>query len=226
MPTMFKKVLNCPLFKGISEQDLPFLLSCLNARTAVFDKGSVVLNAGEIWKTCGIVIEGKTQVFQYDFLGSGSLIATIKPMQLFAEAFSCTGISAPITVEAAEKSEILFLNTSRIHTTCDRNCAFHARLIYNLLHIMALKNVALLQKIECMSQKTTREKLMTFLSMEAMKNQSSEFDIPYDRQGLADYLSVNRSALSVEISRLAKDGLIKCRKNRFKLSENSPRSFD
>ncbi|MBO6256868.1 Crp/Fnr family transcriptional regulator, partial [bacterium] len=123
----------------------------------------------------------------------------------------------PMNVETTEKSKVLFLISDRISNPCPNGCVFHKQLINNLLHILAHKNVNLTQKIECMSKRTTKEKLLTFLTLESIKQNSKEFYISYDRQSLADYLGVERSAMSAELGKLRKDGVIECEKNWFKL---------
>ena len=123
----------------------------------------------------------------------------------------------PVTVEARQESVILLADCRRVLTVCRSACSFHNRLINNLLQVVAQKNLQLNRKIECMSRRTTREKLMAFLLSEAKRQGSREFDIPFDRQALADYLGVERSAMSAEIGRLARDGVIACERRHFRL---------
>ena len=104
-------------------------------------------------------------------------------------------------------------------TVCGNACRFHSQLLQNLLKVMAMKNLAMTQKIRYMSQKTTKDKLTAFLLDQAKQNDSSEFVIPYDRQALADYLGVERSAMSVELSKLKKNGQIDTKGSWFRLKE-------
>ena len=208
---------NSPLFRGIGAPELKALFHCLRAKTAVFEKGETILSAEETKDTFGLVVSGNVRIFQYDFFGNGSLITTIGPSHIFGEAFSYVGMESPMTAEAAEKSEILFLKARAISSPCEKCCGFHTRLINNLLRLISLKNIRLTQKIECMAKRTTREKILTYLNLESMEAKNAEFEIPLDRQGLADYLGVDRSAMSAELGRLKKEGLIECRKNKFKL---------
>ena len=114
-------------------------------------------------------------------------------------------------------SDILLLDCHHLLTSCSNSCDFHNTLIRNLLHEIARKNLALNQKIRYMSEKTTRDKLMAYLSDQAKQNHSDTFTIPFNRQALADYLGVERSAMSAEISKLKKDGIIDTQKSTFRL---------
>jgi transcription antitermination factor NusG len=123
----------------------------------------------------------------------------------------------PTNIVAAEKSTILFIDTDHLSHPCGNHCKFHITLINNLLRIMATKNVGLNQKLQCISQRTTREKILNYLLLEAKKHKANEFEIPFDRQSLADYLCVERSAMSAEISKLRNENILECNKNKFKI---------
>ncbi|HPD89179.1 MAG TPA: Crp/Fnr family transcriptional regulator [Oscillospiraceae bacterium] len=206
------------LFQGIEESDLRPLLSCLSAETAHYDKGQTVFFGGENPKRFGVVLSGEVQIVKDDYYGNRSILAKIGPGNLFGESFACTEIrTLPVSVIATADSELLFIDCRRLATPCANACEFHGRLIRNLLNIVAMKNIALTQKIEFTSKRTTREKLMAYLSAEAKKAGNSRFHIPFSRQELADYLSVERSAMSAELSRLRNDGVLKYHKNEFEL---------
>ena len=111
----------------------------------------------------------------------------------------------------------MFINIERILVTCSNNCPFHNKLIRNLMHDLAQKALMFHRKIDVISRRTTREKLLSYLNYEARRQGSGSFDIPFDRQGLADYLEVDRSGLSLEISKLRKEGILESRKNHFTL---------
>ena len=208
----------CPLFSDISEENLPVMLNCLGAKRHKYHKDQVILAEGSPAKELGIVISGKVQVVRGDYFGNRSIIDSIGPGQIFGEAFACAGVAAmPVAVLAAGETEVMLIDALRITRTCSSACAFHSRMIYNLLKAVVTKNLILDQKIEVISQRSTREKLMTYLLMEAKKNGSNSFCIPYDRQQLADYLEVERSGLSTEIGKLRKEGVIECRRNAFRL---------
>ena len=218
MKKYYPTLLACPLFAGITGEELAGMLQCLNGQLRTVARGQIVFHEGDEARWVGIVLEGEVQIFRDDYDGSRSLLGRAGPGELFAEVFACAGsASLPVTVEAKQESVILLADCRRVLTVCRSACSFHNRLINNLLQVVAQKNLQLNRKIECMSRRTTREKLMAFLLSEAKRQGSREFDIPFDRQALADYLGVERSAMSAEIGRLARDGVIACQRRHFRL---------
>ena len=212
-----EKVKDSILIKGIKTQELSSMLGCLRGVIKKYDKGETVISEGDKLNKFGLLIEGKLQVVQYDYLGNKSVISVIEPKQIFGEAFAYVNKNSSLDVEAIEKSKVLFLDSDKLSTPCEHCCTFHKQLVKNLLFIISNKNVNLTQKIECMSKRTTKEKLLTFLSLESIKNNSKEFTILLDRQALADYLGVERSAMSAELSKLKNEGILEYNKNWFKL---------
>ena len=209
---------NCPLFKNISEDNLPTMLSCLGAKTEIFDKKYTIMAEGTPAKYIGIVLSGSAQIIQVDYYGNRSILSSLEPSQVFAEAFAAAEIkSIPVSIVANEPSEIMFIDCTHIMHTCSNNCGFHNQLIFNLMQDIAAKTILFHQKIEVTSKRTTREKLMTYLLAQAKIQQSDSFEIPFDRQSLADYLEVDRSGLSAEISKLRKEGVLECHRSRFTL---------
>ncbi len=206
------------LFKNIADGEINTLLSCLSARRGHYGKNQVVFQSGEETGSFGVVLSGQVQIYHEDFYGNRNIIATAGSGDLFAESFVCAEMTAlPVSVEAAAESELLFIEFARLAFPCERACFFHGRLIQNMLNIIARKNIALTRKLEFVSKRTTREKLLSYLSEEAEKAGSSRFAIPFNRQELADYLFVDRSAMSAELSKLQKEGLLRYEKNRFEL---------
>ena len=209
---------NCPLFKNISEDNLPTMLSCLGAKTELFDKKYTIMAEGTPAKYIGIVLSGSVQIIQVDYYGNRSILSSLEPSQVFAEAFAAAEIkSIPVSIVANEPSEIMFIDCAHIMHTCSNNCGFHNQLIFNLMQDIAAKTILFHQKIEIISKRSTREKLLTYLSFYSKKTGSASFDIPYDRQELADYLEVDRSGLSAEISKLRSEGLLNSYKKHFEL---------
>ena len=208
---------NCPLFADVAPHDLDAVLDCLQARTIRVSRGQTVFQEGEPAENVGIVLSGWVQMVRDDYFGNRSIIGRAEPSQLFGEAFACAGTEMLVSVVAAADGEIMLADCRKVLTLCKNSCTFHNQIIYNLLQIVARKNLLLSQKLEILSRRSTREKLMQYLLQEAKNAGSDEFSIPYDRQGLADFLGVERSALSAEISRMRADGLIECRKNWFRL---------
>ena len=208
----------CPLFEGIEEDDLLRMLTCLGARVVFFDKKYTVMSEGTPAKYIGIVLSGSAQIIQIDYYGNRSILGTVEQSQVFAEAFACAETpSIPVTVIADEPCEIMLIDCSHILHTCNNNCGFHQRLIFNLMKDLAKKTIIFHQKIEITSKRTTREKLLTYLALQAKRADSNSFDIPFDRQELADFLEVDRSGLSAEISKLRAEGVLQSHKQHFKL---------
>ena len=205
-----------PLFHGIARDDIPVILKRLKATTSDFEKGEYIRSEGDAADFIGIVLEGEIHVLQDDYYGNRNLNFSFQAGDMFAEAFACAGTDfLPVNVTAVEDSKIMFIDCRRISNTCSNACGFHQQVIFNLLHALAAKNVMLRQKMEITSKRTTREKLLAYLALQAKLHHSNTFTIPYDRQELANYLQVDRSAMSAEIGRLRKEGLIQCSRSRF-----------
>lgn len=218
MKKYFEVLRKCPLFNQIEDESLVRALVCLGAKEKSYKKGDTVLTEGQEAKYFGIVLKGSVQLERVDYYGNRSILTSIEPSQLFGEAFACAGIKLlPIDVIAAEDTDILFIDVKRAASSCDAACAFHAQLIINLLNIVAKKNLVLHQKIEITSKHSTREKLMTYLFLQEKNTGSRTFTIPYNRQELADYLGVERSGLSAEISKLRNEKVLECKRSTFTL---------
>lgn len=208
----------CPLFYGIGDEDLLRMLTCLGAKTVKFDKKYTVVAEGNSARHIGIMLSGSVSVTQMDYDGNRSIVGNVVPPEMFMEAFACAEVrKVPLSVVANEESEIMFIDCSHILHTCHNNCGFHQQLIFNLMKNLAAKNIELHRKAEITSKRTTREKLMAYLNMCAKKSGSRVFEIPFDRQELADYLQVERSGLSAEISKLRREGILQSERNRFEL---------
>ena len=207
-----------PLFCDIGEEDLLRMLTCLGARVESFDKKYTVFSEGTRARYVGILLSGAVQVVRIDYYGNRSIISEVSPSELFCEEFACVDAeSIPVTVVANEPSEVMLIECSHILHTCQNGCGFHHRLIYNLMRSLAEKNIDFHNRAEVIAKRTTREKLLCYLYLIAKERGKSSFDIPFDRQELADYLEVDRSGLSVEIGKLKREGVIDNWKNHFKL---------
>lgn len=218
MKDFFDILRECPLFDRIGDESLKEMLGCLNAKERSYKKGDAVFAEGDKAKYLGIVLEGSVQLVRVDYYGNRSILANIEPPQLFGEAFACAGLkSLPVDAVAAADTRILLLDAQRIARPCGNACPCHGQTILNLLHIVAKKNLVLHQKIEITSKRSTREKLMTYLMLQAKNAKSHTFTVPYDRQELADYLEVDRSGLSAEISKLRNEKVLECRRSTFTL---------
>lgn len=206
------------LFRGTSPQEIEKMLDCLKPEQRVYTKGEIIYHAGDTAASIGMVLSGSVNIENNDLWGNKSILNHIATGQIFAETYACIpGEPLMVNVTAAETSEILFLNTSRLLQTCPGACPYHSKLIRNLLTATAQKNLNLSQRITHTSSKSIRGRLISYLSSQAVKQGSYQFSIPFNRQQLADYLSVDRSALSNELSKMQKDGLLTVEKNKFSL---------
>ena len=218
MQEFFSIIRSSPLFSGISELELAAMLTCLDAKQENFPKDAFLLRAGDTAESIGLVLSGSVLVVQEDIWGNRNILSKAGVGQVFAAAYACApGARLNVSVVAESAAVVLFLNVKRVLTVCSSACAHHSRVIRNLLGELANKNLRLGEKVTQISQRTTRAKLLSYLSAEAQRLGRYEFDIPFSRQQLADYLAVDRSALSAELSRMKKDGLIEFEKNLFTL---------
>ncbi len=209
-------MLNIELFSGIEESNMLSLLQCLGIETKKYKKNSIIIPFETKLTSIGIVLEGNVDVIKEDINGNRIIVAKLATNDIFGEAIVCAGIEkSPVTIVANSSCEILFLPFNKILTTCQKACPFHRQLVQNMLMIIAKKNIVLNSQIDLLGKKTTREKLLTYLRI-AMKNSGSNiFSIPYNRNELADFLCVDRSAMSRELCKLRDDGIIKFNKNEF-----------
>lgn len=208
-----------PIFQGIAEEEITSLLQCLQATERTYQKGETILSEGSITENMGIVLSGMALISCGDIWGNISVLGHVTPGAVFAEVYACIpGEPLLITVSAAEDTTVLFMNVGRILSTCTNACPFHTRLARNLLTVCAHKSLQLSQRILHTSSKSIRGRLMSYFSQCAKQAGNSTFQIPYNRQQLADYLGVDRSAMCHELSKMQKEGLISYEKNRFSLN--------
>ena len=218
MKEMLSVLRTSGIFSGISEEETEKMLHCLEMRPETFQKDEYILRAGDRVEAFGLVITGKVLIIQEDFWGNRNILAAVGAGHCFAETFACSpGAGLNVSVMAQTNVQVLFLNVKRILTTCPSTCSHHSRMIRNLLSELAEKNLRLNEKITHLGQRSRRAKILSYLSAEAQRHGSAEFDIAFSRQQLADYLSVDRSGLSMELSRMQEEGLLEYRKNHFVL---------
>jgi CRP-like cAMP-binding protein len=214
----FSALKKSPLFQGVPEDELGSLVRCLGCTFKSYGKGETVYLAGDFVRELGIVVSGRVHLIKDDAWGNSNIITEVTEGGMFAEAVVCGGVGVlPVTVTAAADAEVMFVDFQRVITTCTSACVFHTLLIRNMIGVFARKNIMLTGKMEHITKRTTREKLLSYLSEQSKLRESKSFEIPFDRQDLADYLSVERSALSAEMSRLKAEGVIDYRKNHFEL---------
>ena len=207
------------LFRGTTPQEVQSILECLQAEKKHYQKSDVIYHAGDSVTSLGMVLSGSVSIENDDLWGNKSILDRIGPGQVFAETYACvSGEALMVSVVAAEASDILFMNVSRLLRICPHACEHHGKLIRNLLTISAQKNLNLSRRIFHTSSKSIRGRLLSYLSFQAVRQGRRDFTIPFNRQQLADYLSVDRSALSNELGKMQREGLLEVEKNRFRLS--------
>lgn len=221
-----KKYLNIlqksSLFSGLKSTEIEAMLNCLQPKMLEYEKNEYIAHADDTIEYIGLLLEGKLQIIQDDFFGNRNIISKVTPSHLFAEAFACTpGSHLYMSVVTEMPSKVLFMNVNRALHTCSSPCVFHSTVIRNLLSDIARKNIQLNEKLTHMTRRTTREKLLSYLSAESLRHNSTSFDIPYNRQQLADYLSVDRSAMSNELCKMRDEGLITFNKTHFDILYSS-----
>ena len=216
MKKIFETIKDNPLFQGIAFSDFEQMYGCLSARTAKYRKGDIVLLAGDTVNFVGLLLSGSVNIIKEDMEGRITIIAEAAVSEVFGEVFACAGITqSPVTVQAAEDAEIFFIDYRKIITSCSSACPFHTKLIENMLRLIAGKTLLLTQKIEILSKRSTREKLLCFF--ETQRGAARKFVIPFSREELAHYLCVDRSAMSNELCKMRDEGLLKFDKNSFEI---------
>lgn len=206
------------LFSGVGEDEINSMLSCLGARVSKYKKGEYILRQGEYLKDILVLAEGILHIQKDDYWGNRSIIGQISAGEVFGEAYVAPESGALLNdVIVVENSTVIFFDVRRMLTTCSSACCFHNMVVQNMFFAISEKNRGLVQKLGHISKRTTREKLISYLSEESNKQNSSTFTIPFNRQQLADFLSVDRSAMSNELCKMRDEGLVKFEKNLFEL---------
>lgn len=206
------------LFAGVGDDEIASMLSCLGARLYTYKKGEYVLRQGEHLNDIIVLVNGNLHIQKDDYWGNRSILGQIAVGEMFGEAYVAPESGALLNdVVAVDDSAVIFFDVKRIITTCSSVCRFHAMVVQNIFFAISTKNRKLVQKLGHMSKRSTREKLISYLSEEAKRHNSSSFTIPFNRQQLADFLSVDRSAMSNELCKMRDEGMLEFNKNQFKL---------
>lgn len=214
----FEVLKSCMLFENIQTSDMDSMLQCLNTKVKLYKKGAVILLAHDDITEVGIVLSGTIQVIKEDYLGNKHILTKLSVSDLFAEAFACAGIKkSPVTVISVTECAILFIEFRKIITVCTSACTFHTRLVENMLKLIANKNIMLNQKIELISKRSTREKLLSYFELQMKGADDKCFTIPFKRHELADFLCVDRSAMSRELCRLRDEGILRFNGNEIEM---------
>ena len=206
------------LFAGLTDDEILSIQSCINARVKNYKKGEYVFSTGDRINSINILVKGVLHIRNDDFWGNSSIMNVISEGEMFGEAYAGREHEIIMNdVVAIENSTVIFYDVNSMLTTCNANCKFHSEIIQNLLFAISEKNRLLVQKLGHTSKRTTKGKLMSYLSLQAAKNNSNSFTIPFNRQQLADFLYVDRSAMSNELCKMRDEGLILFEKNKFTL---------
>ncbi len=205
-----------PLFRNFTEAELRQLLCSKQVYTATHKKHSMILSAGETTDVFGLILSGAVTVEQYDLFGNANMLTHLAAGDIFAEAYACIPEKKlMVSVLAETVSEILFIDMKKILNSPISEFSYKDKLIANMLILSSQKNLTLSRKIFHTSAKTIRDRVLSYLSDQAVLHKSEDFSIPLNRQQLANYLNVERSALSNELGKMSRDGLLQVSKNRF-----------
>lgn len=206
------------LFAGIRKEDMPGMLGCIGYHIRSFEKGAVIAFEAETINHVGVVLTGKVDMVKEDLWGNRTMLVRMGKDEVFGETFACgEGSLSMVTFVAAEDSEVLFLSFCRVMHTCTHACAFHQTLIENMVRIIARKNRELMRKVEVVSKKSLREKVLAYLSIQAQQQTARTFEIPLGRSELAEYLCADRSALTRELAKMQEEGIIDYHRNTFRI---------
>lgn len=214
----YKEMLKSPIFHNIKQEELQTLLPCLQATVKEYQKEETILNVGNNSQYFGLILSGKVLVVKEDYWGNRMIINELEKGELFGEAYACISTKElEVNVIAKEKCQIMFLSVENIIASCHHNCIFHQQILRNLLQISAQKNIMLTQKMEHITKRSIRKKVLSYLSSQILMQDKNRIRIPFNRQELADYLAVDRSALSLELSKMKKEGILSYYKNEFEV---------
>lgn len=214
----FLQQLSTPLFEGIAPEDRQAMLGCVGYHLAQFHKGDIVALEGENVKHIGILLSGAVDMVKEDIWGNKTMLVRMGKDDIFGESFACgSDTLSVVTFLVSEDARILFMPFGRVMRSCAMSCEFHHRLTENMVRIIADKNRDLMRKVEVVSKRTTREKLLTYLSLQAQLQGTRYFEVPLGRVELAEYLCVDRSAMTRELSKMKEEGLIDYDKNCFRM---------
>lgn len=209
----YSNVINkLPLFAGLSDENIADILDRSKVRIQQLRQGENIISLGSRVTRIGVLLSGSARVVKDDFWGNSTILAHLESGDIFGEAFACSGCAATVDVYAESDADVLWLPYAEL-VQADESGAVNRRLVY----MFARKNVFLTDRIEHLSQRSLREKILSYLKQQALEAGSSSFTISLDRAGMADYLAADRSALSAMLGRLKKEGVIDFYKNNFTL---------
>lgn len=210
------------IFQNLTKEEIQDMNTLHFLRTASYEKNTLIFQTGDIVHEIGMVLSGSVNIESIDLWGNKSILSHVPEGHAFAETYALCHEPMMVDAITSEDSEIAFVNTDILLSGQHHEKTWYFRMTNNLLHIFAQKNLVLSNRIFCTSAKTIRERLFTYFSNLSVKNGSKTFQVPFDRQQMADYLNLDRSALSKELGKMRKEGLIDFHKNSFTLKTDSP----
>ena len=217
----FKTLSGSELFCGIGNDELEAMLPCLMVREKDYKAGEYIFKSRDKAENIGLVCRGSVHITDEDFWGNRTIVTRVGAHELFSVSYALTQTAAGFSAVAAEDSTVILLNAPRAGKLCPKACSGHKKMISNLLNVVSQDNLKLSNKIEHISKRTTRNKLLSYLSEQAHSSKSDSFEIPFNRQQLADYLAVDRSAMSNELSKMQREGMVRFKGSRFTLTKNA-----
>lgn len=207
---------NISIFKNLGKEEIAKMMNCFNANVIAFKKErTIISNVGNI-NTIGIIIKGNANLIRYDYDGNRTILEKLNIGDLFGEIFSPAN-SSELSVIATSECEVLFIKYNCLINKCQKNCTCHSLLINNMLQLLSNKIISMNEKIEILTKRTIREKLLEYFNILARKENKKTFIIPFSYTELADYLAIDRSAMMREIKNLKDEGFIKTNKKRITL---------
>ena len=210
--------LRSPLFAGIDTGDFALMLGCIGYHVKEYKKGQIIAFEAETINHVGVVLEGAVDMLKEDVWGNRTMLVRTYPQDIFGETFACGEDSlSVVTFAAAQDCRVLFLSFCRVMHACTHACRFHQQLIENMVRLIARKNRELMRKVEVVSKKTLREKILAYLSIQSQSQGNRRFEIPLGRVEWAEYLNADRSALTRELAKMQEEGIIDYKKNFFEI---------
>lgn len=201
-------MVNCELFKGITEEEFEKISKCFNLKNILFKKGQSILYNIQNVGTIGIVVSGEAQLIRYDYNGGRTILVEYNTGEVFGDVFSNIA-DGEILVQATIDSEIIFMDYDHLINRCKKNCPFHNTMIENMIQILAKRIYEQNQRIEILTKRSIRDKLLKYFNIRTQKISSKIIYLPFNYTDLADYLSIDRSAMMRELKNLKDDGLIR-----------------
>lgn len=199
---------NSMIFSSISAQDLAQMMDCFGGHEEHFTVGQTVMQYRDGLRQIGILLSGEAQLVRYDYDGNCSILETLEEDSVFGELFALPMAEDEFSVECTKDCSVLFLDYERMMTRCKRGCKCHDILVRNMLELVSRKVQRLSQRLEVLSQRTIRGKVLCYFGMLSRRENSKSFTLPFSMSSLVDYLCVDRSAMLREMKKLRTEGVL------------------